>query len=201
MVISWQGFNYFRIQNSQQSIVFNPYSLDSVTKYGKVKADIAIFSDPKAVAGAKLDEETLAVFSPGEYEVKDVFVYGQAINGHTIYLVIFENIRIAFLGEFGHQELTDKDLELIEGVDVLILPVGGGDYSTAKEASKIIGQVEPRVVIPSCFSTKALKFKVDGVDAFVKEFGATTENIDKWKFSKKDLPQDDVKVIILEPQL
>lgn len=201
MIISWQGFNYFRIQNSQQSIVFNPYSLDSTTKYGKVKADIAIFSNPKAVTGCKMDEETLVVSAPGEYEVKDVFVYGQAINGQAIYLVIFESIRIAFLGEFGHNELTDKDLELIEGADILILPVGGGEFSTAKEANKIIGQVEPRVVIPSCFSTKGFKFKVDGVDAFVKEFGASTENMDKWKFSKKDLPQEDVKVIILEPQL
>jgi tetratricopeptide (TPR) repeat protein len=61
MVISWQGFNYFRIQNSQQSIVFNPYSLDNATKYSKVKADIAIFSNPKAVAACKMDEETLKI--------------------------------------------------------------------------------------------------------------------------------------------
>lgn len=200
MVISWQGFNYFRIQNSQQSIVFNPYSLDSATKYGKVKGDIVIFSNPKAVAGVKLDEEALVVSAPGEYEVKDIFVYGQAINGQTIYLVIFEGIRIAFLGEFAHQELSDKDLELIEGADVLILPVGGGDLTTAKEASKIISQVEPRAVVPSCFSTKGFKFKADSIDAFIKEFGVKAEEMDKWKISKKDLPQDDVKLIVLEPQ-
>lgn len=200
MVISWQGFNYFRIQNSQQSVVLNPYSLDAGTKYGKVKGDIAIFSNPKAVASCKLDETTLVIDSPGEYEVKDIFVYGKAINGQTIYLVIFEDMRIAFLGEFGHQELSDKDLELIEGADVLILPVGGGDFSTPKEANRIISQVEPRVVIPGAYSTKGFKFKADGVEAFIKEFGVKAENLDKWKVSKKDLPQDDVKLIILEAQ-
>lgn len=201
MIISWQGFNYFKIQNSHQTVVLNPYSLDGATKYGKVKGDVVIFSDPKAVSGCKLDEQAMIISSPGEYEVKDIFIYGQQINGQIIYLLIFDDMRLAFLGEFGHQELTDQDLELIEGADILILPVGGGKLTTAKEANKIIGQVEPRVVIPSCFAIKGSKFKADNLNDFVREFGVKEEVLDKWKVQKKDLPQDDVKLIVLQPQL
>ncbi|MFA5127209.1 MAG: MBL fold metallo-hydrolase [Patescibacteria group bacterium] len=201
MVITWHGFNYFKIQNSHHSIALNPYALDGATSYGKVKAEVVIFSDPSKKAGCKIDPEALVIDSAGEYEVKDIFVYGRPINGQIIYLLIFEDMRIAFLGEFGHQELTDKDLELIEGADILILPVGGGNLANAKEANNILGQVEPRVVIPSCFAVKGSKFKADNVADFIKEFGIKEEVLDKFKVQKKDLPQEDVKLIVLQAQL
>ena len=200
MQISWQGFNYFKLSNSQRSVIFNPYSLDKNIKFSKVKADVVLFTDPKTYFPVKVNEQSFVIDSPGEYEVSDIFVYGRQLNGSNIYLVSFEDVKITFLGEYGHAFLTDKDLELIEGADILILPVGGGDLTTAKEAVKIIGQVEPRIVIPSCHKSGMGKIKADEVNIFVKEFGVKAEEIDKLKVSKKDLPQDDVKLFILKPQ-
>lgn len=201
MYISWSGYNYFKIQNSQHSIVLNPYALDKNFKYGKVKGDIAIFTDPQKIIDCKLDEEVMLIDSAGEYETKDIFVYGRQTNGHLIYLIIFEDVRIAFLGEHSGQALTDKDLELVEGADILILPVGGGELANAKQANSLIGQIEPRLVIPSGYEVKELKNKADSLDIFVKEFGVKVEEHDKFKISAKDLPQDDVKLIVLKPQL
>lgn len=201
MYISWQGNNYFKLQNSQHSIVLNPYSLEDNYKYGKVKADVAVFTDPRMVKSCKMDEDTMVIDSAGEYETKDIFVYGRPTNGHLIYLIIFEEIRIAFLGEYGHDPLTDKDLELVEGADIVILPVGGGQLANAKEANNLIGQIEPRLVIPSAYQVKELKNKADSLESFVKEFGVKPEEYDKFKVSSKDLPQDDVKLIVLKPQL
>lgn len=201
MVITWHGFNYFKIQNSHHSIVLNPYALDGSASSSKVKGEVVIFSDPKQKANCKIDPEAMVIDSGGEYEVKDIFIYGRPINGQIIYLIIFEDMRIAFLGEYGHQELTDKDLELVEGADILIVPVGGGDLTNAKEANRILGQVEPRIVIPSCFAIKGSKFKADNVADFIKEFGIKEEVLDKFKVQKKDLPQEDVKLIVLQAQL
>ena len=200
MQILWQGFNYFKLINSQQTLLLNPYSLDKNIKFSKVKADIALFTDPKKYVANKINEQTFVIDSPGEYEVSDVFIYGRQINGTNIYLVTFDDMKLAFLGEYGHQTLTDKGLELIEGADILILPVGGGDLSTAKEAVKIIGQVEPRIVIPSCHKVGMGKIKADDVQMFVKEFGVKAEELDKLKISKRDLPQEDVQLVILKPQ-
>lgn len=186
MHITWQGDNYFRLQNSNQSLVFNPYGQ-------KTKASIILFSDPKQIKTAKLNEDAFVIDSPGEYEHDNIFVYGRQINGHIIFLVTFEDVKIAFLGEYGHAELTNSDLELVEDADVVILPIGGGDLTTPKEAVKLIRQIEPRVVIPSCY-------KSDSLNNFIKEFGVKPENVDKLKIQKKDLPQDDIKLYVLGVQ-
>lgn len=200
MHITWQGFNYFRIQNPQVTILLNPYSLEKGATFNKVKSDIALFTNPKEFIANKISDDAFVIDAPGEYEVKDVFVYGRQINGAVIYLLTFEDVKIAFLGEFGHEPLSDKDLELVEGADVLILPVGGGDLTTAKEAVKIINQVEPRIIVPSCFQPGMGKMKVDNIDLFIKEFGVKAQEEEKLKIVKKDLPQEDMQLVVLKPQ-
>jgi L-ascorbate metabolism protein UlaG (beta-lactamase superfamily) len=200
MTISWHGFNYFKLKTTTNSLIFNPYGLDKVTKFSKANADLILFSDPSQIAKAKLNKEAFVIDSPGEYEVNNIFVYGRDIKGNIIYYVVFEGIKIAFLGEFSHGDLSNGDLELVEGADILILPVGGGDLTTSKEASKIIQQVEPRIVIPSCHKAGSGKLKADNVADFVKEFGVKPEEEDKYKIKKKDLPQEDVRLVILKAQ-
>ena len=200
MQILWQGYSYFKLVNSQQTVLLNPYSLDKSVKFSKVKADLALFTNTKEYVASKMNEQTFVIDGPGEYEVSDVFVYGRQVNGTSIYLLAFDDLKIAFLGEYGHQPLSDKYLEVVEGADILILPVGGGDLTTAKEAVKIINQIEPRIVIPSCHKAGMGKIKADDIQVFIKEFGVNPEELDKLKINKRDLPQDDVKLLILKPQ-
>ncbi len=198
MTISWHGFNYFKLKNSNQSLATNPYNLDKVTNLGKVKSDIAVFSDSSQVAKTKVDDNVFVIDSAGEYEMKDIFVYGQEINKNIVYLIVFEDMKIAFMGELGHQELSNGDLELVEGADILIVPVGGGDLATAKEAARLIRQLEPRIVIPSCHKDGSFKLKADDVAVFVKEIGLKPEETEKFNIKKKDLPQEDMKLVILK---
>ena len=198
MLISWQGFNHFKLKNTKRSIIFNPYNLDNKTKLSKSKTDIILFSNPQKIKEAKVDKNAFLISSPGEYEVSDVFIYGREIANNIIYYLLFDDLKIAFLGEFGHQGLSNGDLELIEGSDILILPVGGGELTTSKEAVKIISQVEPRIVIPSCYQEGTFKLKTDNLITFIKDFGIKSEEVDKLKISKKDLPQDEVKLINLK---
>ncbi len=99
----------------------------------------------------------------------------------------------------AERELSNGDLELLEDADILILPVGGGAYLSGKQAVKIISQIEPRVVIPSGHAAGTYKLKTDNVSVFVKEFGVKAEEMDKFKVKKNDLPQEDVKLIVLKP--
>ena len=191
MTITWQGDNYFKLKTGNITVVLNPYSLDKKASISKTKGELVLFTDASQSSKAKIDEESFVIDGPGEYENKDVFVYGHQINGNVVYLLISEDIKIAFLGEYGHQELSDSDLELLEDSDILILPVGGGELTTAKEASKIIRQVEPRIVIPSCFNGTQL-------NDFIKEIGVKPEELDKFSIKKKDLPQEDIKLIVLK---
>ncbi|RJQ34297.1 hypothetical protein C4566_02335 [Candidatus Parcubacteria bacterium] len=200
MTISWHGFNYFKVKNTDHTLVFNPYSLDNVTKVAKTKADVVLFSDKSKLAQAKYDDDAFVLDTPGECEIHDIFIYGRKVSGQLIFQVTMEDIKIVFMGEFGHQELNNGDLEFIKATDILILPVGGGDFCTAKEANKIISQLEPRIVIPSCHKAGAGKLKLDSIEDFVKEFSVKPEQTDKLRIKKKDLPQEEVKLVVLSPQ-
>ena len=47
------------------------------------------------------------------------------------------------------------------------------------------------------YKVKGLKVDVDGVDKFVKEMGLKPTNEEKLKISKKDLPQEETELVIL----
>lgn len=61
---------------------------------------------------------------------------------------IFESggLRIAHLGDLGHP-LDDEQLSAIGSIDVVLVPVGGHFTIDARQASRVIDQLHPRLVI------------------------------------------------------
>lgn len=149
----------------------------------------------------------LVVRGPGEFEVGSVFVYGIR-SGHgtkegvkegpnTIYRIETREMVLAHLGDLG-RPLTDKEIELLENIDVLFVPVGNAGVSVgAKEAVAIVNQLEPRIVIPMHFRMPDFKETLEPVEKFIKELGIKAETVDKLKLTKKDLPQEETKVFIM----
>ena len=73
----------------------------------------------------------------------------------------------------GHiQDVLDEaQLEGIGVVDILIVPVGGNNYTLdAHAAVKIVNQIDPRIVIPVHYADKAVKYDVaqDDLSSFLK---------------------------------
>ena len=85
------------------------------------------------------------------------------------------------------------------GTDILLIPVGGTYTINAKTAVEIVSQIEPRIIIPMHYALPGLKVKLDGVDKFIKEMGLKPTYEDKLKITKKELPQEDVELVILKP--
>jgi len=145
----------------------------------------------------------LLITEPGEYEKGGVFVYGipakaEAETGmNIIYRYEFEDITVAHLGDLTHK-LTDEEFSRLEKVDILLLPIGGGEAIDYKVAAEIANQIEPRIIIPMHYKMPGLEAKLDGVEKFLKEYGAKAETMPKLKIAKKDFPQEETKVIILE---
>jgi L-ascorbate metabolism protein UlaG (beta-lactamase superfamily) len=74
----------------------------------------------------------------------------------------------------------------------------GGKYTiNAAKAVEVISQIEPRIVIPMHYKIPGLKADVDGVEKFIKELGLKPRNEEKLKISKKDLPQEDMELVVL----
>lgn len=188
----------------------DPYDKSSGLKVPNFESDIITVShdhydhnNTKALRG-----KPFIVDVPGEYDVKGVLIQGissfhddksGAERGENIiYRIEMDDIAVAHLGDLGHA-LTDEQLDALDGVDILLIPVGGKFTIDAKKAVEVVSQIEPRIVIPMHYKVKGLKEPLDDVDKFVKELGINPTNEEKLKINKRDLPQDGMELVVLKP--
>jgi len=205
LTISYYGLSCFAISaktgNDTVNIVCDPYD----TKETGLKlprtmdADILTITSNKPLHNnvSAVNKPGMTINEPGEYEKSGVFVYGIPTESGVIYRFEFEDLVLVHLGGLAHT-LTSSELEKLENVDILLLPVGGGDMIDYKKAVDAANQIEPRVIVPMNYKMPSLNVELDIIDKFLKEYGAKTENMPKLKIASKDLPQEDTRVIVLE---
>lgn len=217
MTIYWHGQSCFQVvvsrgKNNQVNIVIDPFSEEIGLRLPKLEADILLtthghpdHNNLKAVSG-----NPFLISGPGEYEIKEVFIQGISAwhddsqgkerGQMTIYTIEAEELCLCHLGDLGQKELNSEQLERIGGVDILMAPVGGIYTIDGKEAVKIMSQIEPKIIIPMHYSLPKLKIKLDGLDKFLKAVGLKTiEPIQKLIVKKKDISEEEAKIIILKP--
>lgn len=215
--VVWAGQSYFQIslsnyKDSPANIVIDPFS-DIGLKMPNFEADVLLIShdheDHNNVKGVK--GNYFLIDGPGEYEVKGVFVCGihsfhddkegRERGENTIYTIEGEGIRFCHLGDLGQNQLTDEQLEKIGRVDILMVPVGGVYTIDSAKALKIIGQIEPKMVIPMHYDLPKLKFKLDGVEKFLKAMGKNSiEPLDKLAIKDSALPKEkNMDIVVLKP--
>ena len=147
---------------------------------------------------------------PGEYEVKGVFIQGipsvhddkdgKERGQNTIYVFEAEDLKFCHLGDLGQKQLTDEQLEKIDKVDVLMIPVGGEYTISSVEAQKVISQIEPKIVIPMHYALPGLKIKIDDVSKFLKTMGKNSVvPQDKFVVKMATLPKDGMEIVVLQP--
>ena len=96
--------------------------------------------------------------------------------------------------------MTDEQLEKIDSVDVLMIPVGGVYTIDSSVAQKIIGQIEPRMVIPMHYALPKLKIGLDDVSKFLKTMGKNSiVPQDKLTVKASALPKDGMEIVVLQP--
>ncbi|RLC39242.1 MBL fold metallo-hydrolase [Candidatus Falkowbacteria bacterium] len=213
MIITWIGHSCFKIQNKTGpdgiTVVTDPFDKKIGLKPPSFEADIVTVShghddhnNIKALRG-----KPFIITSAGEYDTKGVSIQGiesfhdekggkeRGLN--IIYRIEVDDISIAHLGDIGHI-LDNKQLDVLAGTDILLIPVGGKYTIDAKKAAEIVSQIEPRIVIPMHYKVPGLKIDIDGVDKFIKEIGLKPTEEEKLKITKKDLPQEDMELVVFK---
>jgi L-ascorbate metabolism protein UlaG (beta-lactamase superfamily) len=217
MHIIWRGQACFEIitspnKGTQTILCIDPFGEELGLRVPTISADIALITHAHFDHNNKraLKGNPFFIEGPGEYELKGVFIQGipswhDTAQGsergtNTIYVIEAEEIKLCHLGDLGQRELTDEQLEQIGEVDILMIPVGGVYTVNGPEAAKIIAQIEPRIVIPMHYALPKLKVKLEGVEKFLKAMGAKDiEAQAKLTIKKKDLPEEETKVVVLKP--
>lgn len=212
MIITWQGHSCFKIQDKigpdGVTVVTDPFNKETGLKVPNFEADIVTVShdhkDHNNVGAIR--GNPFIISCAGEYDKRDVLIEGidsfhddkngAERGGNIMYRIEIDDISVAHLGDLG-DVLDNAQIEKLIGTDVLLIPVGGKYTLDAKKAVEVISQIEPRIVIPMHYKTDDLKYDLDSIDKFIKEVGLTPSYEEKLKISKKDLPQEDMELVIL----
>lgn len=215
-----------RAKGEHVTILIDPLD-EEITgiKMPKVNADIVLYTnDVYTSQAAKKNNGAFLIDNPGEYEIRGVYIQGVASlpdegktpedsdkkgktkekkseTGRfpgTIFAIEVEDIQLCSLGNLQQAELTEDQVSKIGNVDILMCPVGDG--LGAKEALKVMSQIEPSIAIPMNYHIPRAKMKLAGVDEFVKETGlGKIEPLDKLVIKKKDINSEESKIIALTP--
>lgn len=228
MQIIWHGQSCFQIissqgKNNHVNIVIDPFSEEIGLRVPKLEADMVLtthnhsdHNNVKAVSGPSTisGQAPFLISGPGEYEIKEVFIQGipafhdsslgKERGANTIYTIESEELKLCHLGDLGQKELTPEQIDKIGEVDILMIPVGGVYTISAKEAVKIMSQIEPKIIIPMHYQIPKLNLpaggKLDGLDQFLKTMGIKKmDSLPKLSIKKKDILPEEAKIIVLNP--
>ncbi len=207
MNISYFGHSCFKIEEKINGenvvVVTDPFDKEVGLKVPNVEADIVTVSHEHSDHNnvSALRKNPFVINCAGEFDVKGVIVEGiNSLHGgdkgnNIIFRIDVEGVSLAHLGDLG-DILDNKQLEKLGGVDILFVPVGGKYTLDAKKAVEVISQIEPRIVVPMHYKTKDSKIDIDGLDKFIKEIGIAVNYEDKLKINKKDLPVEDMRLVV-----
>lgn len=205
MVITYHGGQCFKVSFGDTTLAFDPISKKSKLTPVKFGADVAFvsmrhpdFNGVEQVAYG--NKEPFMIDGPGEYEIGDVTARGWGIEStydgekhyNTIYQVQMEGMTLVFLGALGEAEIDPKILAELGDIDILFLPIGGGEVLDVPAASKLAVKLEARLVLPMHYDKKQL-------DSFLKEEGVQDgKPVDKLTIKKKDIATMTGDVVVLK---
>ncbi len=202
MHINWIGQTCVRLQtkNVDEDVVvlIDPYKPEKGDFPRSFTPQIVMYSKGQD-GSATLSQNPFIMDTLGEVEVKGVLVNSfPSPDDNIIFKIVIENINVVHLGRLT-KKLDNGELESIMSPDVLIIPVGGnGAYLDPEAAADLVTALEPRIIIPIAYhcdtDSKALP-----VENFIKQVGLKPEVTEKKLIlKKKDLPQEETKLYILE---
>lgn len=208
MEIVWYGHSCFKLKTRGAAVVTDPCSKQVGYNIPRLRADIVTVShaDPDYSNCALVQGDPKVIDGPGEYEVKGVFITGIAtplkkIKGperpqNTIYLFDLDGLKVCHLGNLDHVP-AQVQVEPLSDIDVLLIPVGAFTTINANQAAETIGLLEPKIVVPMHYKTKATKLKLDPVSKFIQEMGLPeTSPRDSLELDKSSLPAD-TQIVVL----
>lgn len=154
-----------------------------------------------------LKDNPVVIDTPGEYSVKGINVVGVdafhdeekgAKRGRsTVYVLETEDMKICHLGDLG-ADLDAKQLDEIDGVDVLMVPVGGNSTIDGKKAAEIAKKIEPAIVIPMHYKVAGSTVEIADEKKFCEELGVhPKEKVGKLTIKKKDLEGKKMELVLM----
>ncbi len=211
MEITWHGLSCFRLtERSLATVITDPYDHNAVGfEPLKVLGEIVTVSHdaPGHNFVDSVKGRTRVITGPGEFEIGGVFITGVQTNRksksstdelrNTLYVFDYEGVTVAHLGDV--QKVPNQtEIENLGGVNVVLVPVGGGGGLNAAKAAEIVSLLEPGFVIPMHYKVPESNLELDPLNRFIKEMGVgTVEPLPSLKVTRSTVPSE-ARVVVLE---
>ena len=175
--LTWLGHSCFKLEEDGFVVVFDPMKDGSVPGVRPVreKADLVLCSHGHGDHNAAELIDVSGAKEEGPFRVWPMSSYHDDAEGkkrglNTIYMLDDGTLRVAHMGDIGC--IPDAVvLKALQGVDLLLMPVGGHYTLEPDDAAKLVKMIAPRVVIPMHYRTDSMGFDVIAEpDAFLAHF-------------------------------
>lgn len=209
MEIVWHGLSCFRFTERYFSTaVTDPYHQELGLPRLALDADVVTVSHDapghnhtEAVSGYEY-----ALTGPGEYEIGNVFITGiataqdRSVVPNVLFMFDYDGITIAHLGDMAGVP-TQTQIEALDDIQVLLVPVGGGNSLNAAQAAELVSMLEPNIVVPMHYRLPELDLELDEVDRFLNELGVTDATEERSLQISSGKLTEETEVVLLAPML
>ncbi len=205
MKLTWIGHSCFKVEKDGFTVILDPYADGSVPGLASIRerANLVLCShehgDHNYRDGIGLWEAEKNPFTVEQMDTYHDEVKGERRGENRFTLLSDGKTRLAHVGDLGC-EPEPEQIEVLKGVDVLLLPVGGHYTIDAGQAAELVKKTEPRLVVPMHYRNDEEGFGFD-VLGTVEEF---LEKMDRVKVAagselETDEPEE-AQVIVLRPR-
>ncbi len=210
MKIKWLGHSSFLIESKRGiKIITDPFDETLGYKLPRIKVNIVTVSHEhfdhnyvRGVKGRPVVFKGLVNRESHKMEFRGISSYHDSVYGgqrglNTIFVIKADELNLCHLGDLGHVLDSDKLIE-IDRVDILFIPVGGFYTIDSSQASQIIRDIKPKIVIPMHYKTEAIKFSIDPVEVFLTDKD-NVQRVESNEFEiKEDLLPKNTQIYVLK---
>jgi L-ascorbate metabolism protein UlaG (beta-lactamase superfamily) len=201
MEVTYHGLSCVRLRGRETTVLLDP---PQAQLPGLARANIGLVvrtegeTDPDLLRARAGNAQEVS--GPGEFEVRGVSVLGVPATGVTVMRVTVDDVRVVSTGKLQRQ-LSEDQIDALGRVDVLVVPVGGGDALGAADAARLVRALEPVIVVPARYRATGGAAEYEPVDKFAKEMGlaeGSWQPLPRLSLSGASSDSDETRVVILE---
>ncbi|MBO4636212.1 MAG: MBL fold metallo-hydrolase [Clostridiales bacterium] len=205
MEITYLGHSCFKFVKDGFALIMDPYNPGSVPGLEPLKetANQVVCSHKHGdhyglksvkLASVRADTPFLVDLIETFHDDKEGALRGK----NFITIVNIGGHKVVHMGDIGCM-ISDDDIELLKGCDILLIPVGGFYTIDAKTAKKYVDKISPAVTIPMHYSGDGFGYsEIAPVDGFVRLFPKKDVAFEGSEISVEDT-SDLKKIIVMKP--
>lgn len=201
--ITYYGHAMFKVnEEGGESIVIDPFNAELGYTMPDVEAQYVLIShnDPEhantdLVSGDHENVQSLGDSILGEMMFRGVKSFHDDVSGcergeNIIFKWVNGGLTFVHMGDFGQPSIIKAQLDQIGKVDILFVPIGGGETIGPAEAVTLIQAIQPRIAIPMHYKlTDKYAGRLLGITDFTALVSNTVYKPSTVKVNRDTLPE------------